>query len=171
MNPESPNRQTPLPSLGFKGQKIEINRSSLLSAVSLSLCMSDSSLDAEIRVFPIAPTRLRRRRDRGVSLRQRIYKCLINILFLAGQTFGFLRFRLFISRYRRRPDPEVVGAMLYALHHEKGGLPVTSDLRRGFRLDEYRVLPLEGTLDGPGGSQHLQPKVVEVLLRLAETPG
>ncbi len=48
---------------------------------------------------------------------------------------------------------------------------MTSDLRRGFRLDEYRVLPLEGTLDGPGGSQHLQPKVVEVLLRLAETPG
>lgn len=44
-------------------------------------------------------------------------------------------------------------------------------LQRGFRVGEYEVNPLEGQITGPNGSQHIQPKVMEILLCLAEHPG
>ncbi len=44
-------------------------------------------------------------------------------------------------------------------------------LHRGFRVGEYDVRPLEGRITGPAGSQHVQPKVMEVLLCLAEHAG
>jgi TolB-like protein/Flp pilus assembly protein TadD/DNA-binding winged helix-turn-helix (wHTH) protein len=44
-------------------------------------------------------------------------------------------------------------------------------LQRGFRVGEYDVRPLEGRIIGPTGSQHVQPKVMEVLLCLAECAG
>ncbi len=44
-------------------------------------------------------------------------------------------------------------------------------LRRGITVGEYEVRPLEGRIIGPSGSQHVQPKVMEVLLCLAEYPG
>ena len=44
-------------------------------------------------------------------------------------------------------------------------------LQRGFRVGEYDVRPLEGRVVGPTGSQHVQPKVMEVLLCLVEHAG
>lgn len=46
-----------------------------------------------------------------------------------------------------------------------------SRLQRGFRVGEYEVRPLEGRIIGPNGSQHVQPKAMEVLLCLAEQSG
>jgi TolB-like protein/tetratricopeptide (TPR) repeat protein/DNA-binding winged helix-turn-helix (wHTH) protein len=44
-------------------------------------------------------------------------------------------------------------------------------LQQGFRVGEFDVRPLEGRIIGPAGEQHVQPKVMEVLLCLAEQPG
>jgi tetratricopeptide (TPR) repeat protein/DNA-binding winged helix-turn-helix (wHTH) protein len=41
----------------------------------------------------------------------------------------------------------------------------------GFSIGEHHVDPLTGTVQGPGGSIHLHPKAVEILLRLADNPG
>ncbi len=46
-----------------------------------------------------------------------------------------------------------------------------SDLQSGFTLGEFQVRPLQGLLVGPKGDHHLQPKVVDVLLCLASSPG
>ncbi|MEE8528425.1 MAG: winged helix-turn-helix domain-containing protein, partial [Gammaproteobacteria bacterium] len=44
-------------------------------------------------------------------------------------------------------------------------------LQHGFRLGECVVHPLQGLVERPDGSDHVQPKVMEVLLCLAERPG
>lgn len=44
-------------------------------------------------------------------------------------------------------------------------------LQRGFRVGEYEVRPLQGQIIGPNGSQHIQPKVMDILVCLAEHPG
>lgn len=46
-----------------------------------------------------------------------------------------------------------------------------SDLLAGFRLGEYEVLPVQGSIRGPAGSANVHPRAMEVLLCLAETPG
>lgn len=45
------------------------------------------------------------------------------------------------------------------------------DLQKGFKLGAYHVLPLQGEITGPNGGVHVEPKVLEVLVCLAETPG
>jgi DNA-binding NarL/FixJ family response regulator/DNA-binding winged helix-turn-helix (wHTH) protein len=44
-------------------------------------------------------------------------------------------------------------------------------LKRGFRIGEFQVDPLSGRVRGPTGVHHVQPKVVDVLLCLAEHAG
>ena len=44
-------------------------------------------------------------------------------------------------------------------------------LQHGFRLGDCVVHPLQGLIERPDGSDHVQPKVMEVLLCLAERPG
>ena len=44
-------------------------------------------------------------------------------------------------------------------------------LRAGFRLNEWQVFPNEGSIDGPQGATHLEPKVMEVLVLLAGHAG
>lgn len=44
-------------------------------------------------------------------------------------------------------------------------------LDSGFRLGPWEVRPKLGTLSGPEGTVHLEPKVMAVLVRLAEQPG
>lgn len=44
-------------------------------------------------------------------------------------------------------------------------------MQRGFRIGEYEVRSLEGRIIGPTGPQHVQPKVMEILLCLAEHSG
>jgi DNA-binding winged helix-turn-helix (wHTH) protein/class 3 adenylate cyclase len=44
-------------------------------------------------------------------------------------------------------------------------------LRRGFRIGAFEVEPLLGRLTGPLGTQHLQPKVMDVLVYLAQHAG
>lgn len=54
---------------------------------------------------------------------------------------------------------------------ESQGMPDSSDLlRNGFRLGEWQVHPIEGMIEGPAGTHHLQPKSMDVLLCLAGTP-
>lgn len=48
---------------------------------------------------------------------------------------------------------------------------LSTHLQRGFRLGAFRVLPLQGDVVGPRGSRHLPPKVMSVLLCLAERAG
>ena len=44
-------------------------------------------------------------------------------------------------------------------------------LQRGFRVGEYEIRPLEGRIIGATGPQHVQPRIMEILLCLAENPG
>lgn len=44
-------------------------------------------------------------------------------------------------------------------------------LRRGFRIGEFDVEPLTGVVKGPDGEQHVQPKVMDVLVFLATHQG
>lgn len=48
---------------------------------------------------------------------------------------------------------------------------MNSDLLQGFYLGEWLIEPLKGQVTGPGGTGHLPPKAVEVLLCLASEPG
>ena len=43
-------------------------------------------------------------------------------------------------------------------------------LRKGFRMGEWIVKPVEGMIDGQHGPHHLQPKSMDVLLCLASSP-
>ncbi len=43
-------------------------------------------------------------------------------------------------------------------------------LRKGFRMGEWIVKPVEGMIDGHQGPRHLQPKSMDVLLCLASSP-
>ena len=45
------------------------------------------------------------------------------------------------------------------------------DLRHGFRLGEWIVKPAQNSVSGPSGSLHLEPRVMRVLLLLAERSG
>ena len=45
------------------------------------------------------------------------------------------------------------------------------DLRQGFRLADCAVWPEQGLIMGPDGPEHVEPKVMEVLLYLANHPG
>ena len=43
------------------------------------------------------------------------------------------------------------------------------ELRRGFRLGQWTIEPLRGAVSGPDGeTRHLEPKVMDILLVLAE---
>ena len=53
--------------------------------------------------------------------------------------------------------------------HEEAGLD--NPLRRGFSLNEWQVRPIEGQIEGPTGVSHLEPKVMDVLVLLASSPG
>ncbi|HEU4620509.1 MAG TPA: transcriptional regulator, partial [Gammaproteobacteria bacterium] len=44
-------------------------------------------------------------------------------------------------------------------------------LRRGFRIGVFDVEPLSGIVSGPDGALHVQPKVMDVLVYLAEHAG
>ena len=44
-------------------------------------------------------------------------------------------------------------------------------LRKGFRLGDWEVRPIEGLVTGAEGSHHLQPKTMDVLVCLAASPG
>lgn len=46
-----------------------------------------------------------------------------------------------------------------------------AELKRGFRLGAYRVLPLSGEVSGPDGHHHVEPKAIDVLLCLAQARG
>jgi tetratricopeptide (TPR) repeat protein len=43
-------------------------------------------------------------------------------------------------------------------------------LLKGFYLRDLLIEPASGTVSGPGGSTHLQPRAIEILLHLAERP-
>ncbi len=46
-----------------------------------------------------------------------------------------------------------------------------SELLQGFYLGDLLIEPLQGRVSGQGGSAHLPPKAVEILLCLAQSPG
>jgi tetratricopeptide (TPR) repeat protein/TolB-like protein/DNA-binding winged helix-turn-helix (wHTH) protein len=48
---------------------------------------------------------------------------------------------------------------------------MNADLLQGFYLGDLLVEPMKGQVVGRAGPRHLPPKAVEVLLRLADTPG
>ncbi len=50
---------------------------------------------------------------------------------------------------------------------ENEGLDRGAALRKGFRMGDWTVRPIEGMIDGRGGQHHLQPKSMDVLLCLA----
>ena len=44
---------------------------------------------------------------------------------------------------------------------------MSEGLREGFRLGPHRIRPKEGRIEGPDGTQHVEPRVMEVLVVLA----
>ena len=52
-----------------------------------------------------------------------------------------------------------------------GGFAVATGLEAGFRLGPWNVRPMLGTLSGPDGTSRLEPKVMNVLVCLAELRG
>jgi TolB-like protein/DNA-binding winged helix-turn-helix (wHTH) protein/Flp pilus assembly protein TadD len=48
---------------------------------------------------------------------------------------------------------------------------VSTDLLKGFRLGDLLIEPLSGQVASPTGPRHVQPKAMEVLVCLAESPG
>ena len=69
------------------------------------------------------------------------------------------------------PDP---GPLLAAAILNAGllaGLAVDSELRGGIRLGRFEVYPLRNEIVGAEGPVHVQPRVMDVLLRLAAEPG
>ncbi len=46
----------------------------------------------------------------------------------------------------------------------------TDSLRQGFRIGDWRVNPSLGHMSGPGGTLHIEPKVMDVLVCLARNP-
>lgn len=48
---------------------------------------------------------------------------------------------------------------------------MSADLERGFTLGDWRVYPLRNLLDGPAGEVRIEPKVMQVLERLAAARG
>jgi tetratricopeptide (TPR) repeat protein len=62
-------------------------------------------------------------------------------------------------------------AQKMAAEKSHGEPPVNKDLFHGFRLGDLKVEPLKGQVSGRNGPRHLSPKAVEVLLRLARSPG
>src|SRR5690242_16296266 len=50
-------------------------------------------------------------------------------------------------------------------------LPMDSQLRRGFRIGAIEIEPLTGRVVGPSGETRVQPKVMDVLVFLAERAG
>lgn len=55
--------------------------------------------------------------------------------------------------------------------HEGFRVRMDKILRNGFQLGTRRVSPLKGWIEGPDGVQHVQPKVMDVLMCLARQPG
>ncbi len=49
--------------------------------------------------------------------------------------------------------------------------PIVTDLNRGFHLGEWEVQPLRNTVILEGHARHIEPKVMDVLLCLANSPG
>lgn len=68
---------------------------------------------------------------------------------------------------RARPKPESRNYWLEPVRSSSLDNPV----RKGFRLNEWQVHPIDGSLAGPQGAGHLEPKVMEVLVLLASHPG
>jgi TolB-like protein/Flp pilus assembly protein TadD len=50
-------------------------------------------------------------------------------------------------------------------------LPAGADLQNGFKLDGREIRPLDGEISGPDGDEHVHPKVMELLVYLAEKRG
>ena len=50
------------------------------------------------------------------------------------------------------------------------GRGMDSELLKGFYLGDFLVEPTTGQVTGRSGSNHLPPKAMEVLLRLADEP-
>jgi TolB-like protein/DNA-binding winged helix-turn-helix (wHTH) protein len=46
-----------------------------------------------------------------------------------------------------------------------------TDLKQGFYLGDWEVQPLRGRVVGPSGPEHVEPRVMDVLLALASRPG
>lgn len=61
---------------------------------------------------------------------------------------------------------------LYYVEGQKGFRSGMNNIpRNGFSIGSLRVNPLEGWIEGPDGIEHVQPKVMDVLLCLARQPG
>ena len=58
-----------------------------------------------------------------------------------------------------------------AVVEEGEGIDRGEVLRRGFRMGDWIVRPVEGMLEGDAGQRHLQPKSMDVLLCLAKSAG
>ena len=55
--------------------------------------------------------------------------------------------------------------------HAQGGIRASSEFGQPFRLGDLRIDPLSGEVSGPGGQAKLDPKVMDVLVMLAQRAG
>lgn len=82
--------------------------------------------------------------------------------FRMGSRQAILRYELEADTYQSK---------LYAAITSRAPELVQADLSQGFRLGDYKVEPLSGNVTGPDGEvHHLEPKVMDVFVQLAEHP-
>ena len=58
--------------------------------------------------------------------------------------------------------------ILFPVSAAAGIIPGAMDMQGGFRIGPWTVSPLTGEIESDGRSVHLEPKVMEVLVILAE---
>jgi TolB-like protein/DNA-binding winged helix-turn-helix (wHTH) protein len=69
------------------------------------------------------------------------------------------------------PATLIGGASVTQSSDQTSSVQSNSDLMTGFQIGEFAVRPREEHIDGPAGSIHLEPKVMQVLVALARRSG
>lgn len=74
-----------------------------------------------------------------------------------------------MGRFVGTPQAEIHGANINQGLASGNGM--AHDVKNGFRLRQWQVFPLRNLLVGPAGERHVEPKVMQVLERLADADG
>jgi len=90
---------------------------------------------------------------------------------LVLQNLEWTSVAVILSQIAQAVTVPVTKKLYFAWTHEGSWIRMDKILRNGFQLGTRRVSPLKGWIEGPDGIQHVQPKVMDLLMCLARQPG